>query len=60
MSYGWAWRGMVRDWKKAVRKFTKHDRGKYVVSFKELLDYWVEVVKSKKKKQVMLLTDGKN
>jgi hypothetical protein len=54
MSQGWAWRGMVRDWKKAVKKFTKHIRGKYIVQFKELLDFWVKVIRSKKTKQMIL------
>ena len=54
MSQGWTWRGMVRDWKKAVRKFTKQVRGKYIVSFKELLDFWVKVIRSKKTKQMVL------
>ena len=54
MSQGWTWRGMVRDWKKAVKKFTKHEKGKYSVSRKELLMYWVDVVKSKKTRQVPL------
>lgn len=40
MSQGWIWRGMVRDWKKVVRKFTKHKKGKYSISRKNLLEHW--------------------
>jgi len=54
MSQGWTWRGMVRDWKQAVKKFTKQVHGKYIVKFKELLTYWVDVVRDKKTKQLLL------
>jgi hypothetical protein len=54
MSQGWAWRGMVRDWKKAVKKYTKQVRGKFIVAFKDLLDYWVKIIRSKKTKQMVL------
>ena len=45
MSRGWAWRGMVRDWKNAVRNFTRNDRGTSRISFKSLLEYWGEVIR---------------
>jgi len=54
MSQGWTWCGMVRDWKKAIKKYTKRVRGKYIVQFKELLDFWVKVIRSKKTKQMVL------
>jgi hypothetical protein len=60
MSQGWAWRGMVRDWKQAVKKFTKQERGKCIVRFKELLAYWVVVVRSKKTVQKCLVSGDKN
>jgi len=33
MSNGWAWRGMARDWKKAVKRHTKCVNGQYKVEF---------------------------
>lgn len=55
MSQGWAWRGMVRDWKKIVNKFTKEVRGKHIVSFAELLLYCADFIQSKKTTQMPLL-----
>lgn len=52
MSQGWTWRGMVRGWKRAVKKFTRQVRGKYVVSFKKLLVDWNDFVQRKKNKTV--------
>ena len=46
---------MVRDWKKAVKKFTRQVRGKYSVSFGELLIYWADFVHEKKTKQIQLI-----
>ena len=46
---------MVRDWKRAVRKFTKHERGMYRVSRKELLVYWKDVIKENKIPQMPLI-----
>ena len=54
MSHGWTWRGMVRDWKLAVKRFTKHKKGRYVVDFSELLGYWSIVVKERKTSQTGL------
>jgi hypothetical protein len=54
MSQGWTWRGMVRDWKHAVKTKTRKERGLYKVDFKGLLDDWVKVIKSKKTKQMVL------
>jgi len=62
MSQGWTWRGMVRDWKLAVRKFTRVVKGKYIVEFRDLLFYWADFVRSKKTKQMSLIevkTDSK-
>ena len=39
MSQGSTWGGMARDWKKCVKKFTRQIRGKYIVSFGEILIY---------------------
>jgi len=55
MSQGWTWRGMVRDWKTAVKNCTKLVHGKYVVQFKVLLAYWVEVIRSKKTNQMLFI-----
>jgi len=55
MSQDWTWRGMVRDWKKTVKKFTRQVRGKYIVSFGELLVYWADFVKDKKTTQMPLI-----
>jgi hypothetical protein len=55
MSQGWTWRGMARDWKKAVRKFTKCVNGKYIHSRKECLAYWRVIVQSKKTTQMILI-----
>lgn len=60
MSHGWTWRGMARDWKQAVKKFTKQVKGKSILKKKELFAYWVDVVQSKKTVQKCLLTDNKN
>jgi len=54
MSHGWTWKGMVRDWKQAIRKSTTKVKGLHRVDFKELLAYWVDVIKSKKTKQILL------
>lgn len=54
MSNGWTWRGMVRDWKRAVKKFTKCIKGAYKVDFTGLLRYWVEFIKEKKTRQTYL------
>ncbi len=57
MSQGWTWRGMVRDWKHAVKKFTKQERGLYKVDFKGLLTYWVGFVRNKKTTQMPLVVE---
>jgi hypothetical protein len=54
MSQGWTWRGMVRDWRNAVKKFTRKERGLHKVDFKKLLAYWVGIIKSKKTMQMLL------
>lgn len=46
---------MVRDWKKGIKKIRKEIRGKYVVSFGELLIYWSEFIRSQKTKQLPLI-----
>jgi len=46
---------MVDDWKHAVKKFTKQERGLYDVDFKGLLAYWVDFIKSKKTRQEPLI-----
>lgn len=48
MSQGWTWRGMVRDWKKAVKNFTKHKKGLYSVSRKDLFEYWRMLIRQKR------------
>jgi len=48
MSHDWAWRGMVRDWKRAVKKHTRCVKGQYKVQFHELLWYWAEIVREKR------------
>lgn len=55
MSQGWTWRGMTRDWKHAVRKHTRQERGLYKVDFKGLLTDWFDFVKSKKIIQMPLI-----
>ena len=57
MSHGWAWCGSVRDWKQAVKRFSKFKRGRYVVDKKELLLYWSKVVKEKKISQTCLVVE---
>lgn len=59
MSQGWTWRGMARDWKYAVSKFTQQVRGLYKVDFPGLLAYWVEVIKSKKTVQMPVVEEDK-
>jgi len=54
MSHGWTWKGMVKDWKRAVRKYTTDVRGVKRVDFQNLLRYWADFVKSMKTKQVKL------
>jgi len=57
MSQGWTWRGMVRDWKREVKRHTKQVRGQYHVAFKELLEDWRDVVRSKKTTQMTLVVE---
>ncbi len=57
MSHGWAWPGMVRDWKREVKKHTKQERGMYKVRFDELLQDWSHIVKEKKIPQKCLIID---
>jgi len=60
MPQGWTWKGMVRDWKKTVKKFSNQVRGKYVVSFGELRVYWADFVRNKKTRQVPLILVQQN
>jgi hypothetical protein len=55
MSHGWTWRGMVRDWKREVKRHTRKVRGLYKVNFHELIEDWSKIVKEKKIPQTYLI-----
>lgn len=55
ISHGWAWHGMVWDWKRAVKKHTKCENGQYKVEFHELLYYWADIVREWKIPQMCLI-----
>jgi hypothetical protein len=48
MSNGGAGRGMVRDWKRAVKRHTKCVNGQYKGEFHELLWCWSHLIKERK------------
>jgi hypothetical protein len=54
MSHGWTWRGMVRDWKRKVRKHTRKKHGKSCINRHELLKDWRDDVKSHRTRQTCL------
>jgi hypothetical protein len=47
--------GMVRDWKHAVKKFSKVVKGVTRIEKQELLKYWVDIVKTNKSHQMKLV-----
>lgn len=50
-------RGMVSNWKREVKRYTRKERGLYKINFHELIADWSKIVKEKKIPQTGLAVD---